>query len=555
MEQPREQLTTLQLPGQAVTATPEGSGQIRLPIELAPALTIVWHPDARRVGERFILYPLRSGGVVSLSRNEPDFCRPGALLGEALADPFLSRKPIVFAARPGGGLVITAPSDGTRVLCGGVSVDDRIEVDSEALARGVPITLAARIVLLLHEMEPQVAATLSSLSMVGESAGTRSVRAHIERVSDLSTSVLIRGENGTGKELVAHAIHDKSNRRMGPFVAVNLATLQKELAAAHLFGAQKGSYTGAAQAREGFFQAARGGTLFLDEIAEATPELQAMLLRVLEQREMYPVGAERPVPVDVRLIAATDADLEAQIEDGKFKTPLLHRLQEYEIRVPPLRERREDIGLLIRHFATEELAAVGESHRLNITDPHTEPWLPASAAALLVMSEWPGNVRQLRNVVRRIVIGSRGQATTEIEPRLLAELRAARRAQVPGATPGPAPSSPAPNTLPSGFAGARRKPSDVTEEELIAALRAHRWEYKAAADALGIPRPSIYDLTEKSPNIRTAGEVGADEIERVFREASGDLDAMVPIVQVSKQALRRRLKELGLRPVKRAPKP
>ena len=554
MDHGREHLKTLRK-NTAVTATKEGGPGARHPVELVPALTIVWHPDARRVGERFILYPVRLGGLVSMSRNEPDFMRPGALLGEALSDPFLSRKPIQLSGLPGGGIAITAPPEGTRVLCGGVSVDDRIEIDAETVARGVPIILAGRVVLLLHEMEPQVAATPGSLGMVGESAGTRSVRAHVESVADVDVSVLIRGESGTGKELVARAIHERSNRRLGPFVAVNLATLQKELAAAQLFGAQKGSYTGAAQTREGFFQAARGGTLFLDEIGEALPELQAMLLRVLEQREMYPVGAERPVSVDVRLIAATDADLEAQIEDGRFKTPLLHRLQEYEIRIPPLRERREDIGLLIRHFATEELASIGESHRLNITDPHTEPWLPAAAAALLVMFDWPGNIRQLRNIVRRIVIGSRGQASTQIEPRLLAELRAPRRSSISGAQSGPVVSTPAPTTLPSGYSSARRKPSDVSEEELVDALRGHQWDLKAAADALGIPRPSIYDLIAKSPSIRTAGDLGQEEIERAFQEAAGDLDRMVSVLQVSKRALLRRLKEMGLRPSKRAGKP
>ncbi|MFO0589315.1 MAG: sigma-54 dependent transcriptional regulator [Polyangiaceae bacterium] len=542
----REHEKTLQTRRTEVTATSGGSAIEAPPAVKVPALTIVWHPDARRVGERFILYPLATGGTVDLSRNEPDFSYPGALLGGPLSDPFLSRKPITLSAAPNGGIALVATPDGTRLVCGSTVVEDRIVVDAEALARGVPLLLSARVVLLLHLMEPAIGATESMLGMVGESAGTRAVRTHVERVADVGASVLIRGESGTGKELVARAIHDRSPRRMGPFVAVNLATLPRELAAAQLFGAQRGAYTGAAQTRDGFFQAARGGTLFLDEVGEAQPELQAMLLRVLEEREMYPVGAERPVPVDVRVIAATDANLEAQIEGGRFKTPLLHRLAEYEIRIPPLRERREDIGLLVRHFAEEELRAIGEGHRLAAGDPHTEPWLPASAAALLVTFDWPGNIRQLRNVVRRIVIGSRGQAVTRLDPSLEAELRTGRKSASTPPHGGRAPHSGNLRGASNGPAP-RRKPADVTEDELTLALRAHLWDLKAAADALGIPRPSIYDLIAKSPTIRTAGDLSPEEIERAFHATDGDVDRMVQALQVSKRALLRRLKELGLR--------
>ncbi len=546
----RDHEKTLQRRGE-VTATPEGTAVDARPAVKVPALTIIWHPDAKRVGERFILYPLNGGGEVELSRNEPDFGRPGALIGEPLSDPFISRKPIVLTSTPRGGIRISAPQEGTRLVVGATPVDDSIELDAETLARGVPLTLAARVVVLLHVMEPAIGAASSDLGMVGESAGTRSVRTHVERVADVGASVLIRGESGTGKELVARAIHERSPRRMGPFVAVNLATLPRDLAAAQLFGAQRGAYTGAAQTREGFFQAARGGTLFLDEIGEAQPELQAMLLRVLEQREMYPVGAERPTPVDVRVIAATDANLEAQIEGGHFKTPLLHRLAEYEIRIPPLRERREDIGLLVRHFAAEELATIGESHRLVAGDPHTEPWLPAAAASLLVTFDWPGNIRQLRNVVRRIVIGSRGQASTRIDPGLEAELRAGRRglSAPPNGSRVAGPNSA--RSLAPGVLAARRKPSEVTEAELAAALHARLWDLKAAADDLGIPRPSIYDLIARSPGIRTAGDLSPEEIKRAFHDCDGDLDRMVPALQVSKRALLRRLKELGLKPVTR----
>jgi len=220
---------------------------------------------------------------------------------------------------------------------------------------------------------------------------------------------------------------------------------------------------------------------------------------------------------------------------------LLHRLSGYEIRVPSLRERREDIGVLIAEFAREELALVGEGHRLKAADMFTDPWLPAQVAMRLVGFDWPGNIRQLRNVVRQIVIGSRGQATVQIDPQLDADL--APRAPLSG----PVPSAPAPTSAASSAGPARRKPKAITEQDLLAALRAHLWDLKAAADELGIPRPSMYDLIERHPNIRTAGDLSPTEIERVFHECGGDLDRMVPRLEVSRRALQRRLKELGLK--------
>ncbi len=515
--------------------------------EPVPALTLVWHPNAHRAGERILLYPLTKGGEVHLSRAEPDFVRNGSAAGEPLDDPYISRKPIVLRAAKSGGITVITTADGTRVTCGQTPVEDRVDLEPEQIARGVPLVLAGRILLLLHLVEPEVGTSASSMGMVGDSAGIRRVRVHVERVADLNVPVLIRGETGTGKELVARAIHDKSPRRTGPFVGVNLAAIPKELAAAELFGVAKGGYTGAARDREGLFQTARGGTLFLDELGEAPLDVQVMLLRVLETGEMYPVGASAPIAADVRLIAATDANLEQQIKNDRFKAPLLHRLSGYEIWIPPLRQRREDIGVLVYHFAKEELAAIGESHRLHSTDPYTDPWLPPALATLLVTYDWTGNIRQLRNVVRRIVIGSRGQATTQLDPQLEAELSAS--AQPPPAPNAPQPPAPLPASVPqpSAPSGPRRKPSEVSEAELVSALRANAWDLKAAADELGIPRPSIYDLIQRNPNIRTAGDLSSDEIKRCFHDCGGDLDRMVTMLEVSKRALQRRLNELGLK--------
>ncbi|WP_224240589.1 sigma 54-interacting transcriptional regulator [Hyalangium gracile] len=513
---------------------------------LVPALTIVSHPLAHRVGERLLLDGVMAGRQEAVSRNAPDFMRPDAVLGAPLADPFLSRKPVVFSQGVAGGVRLT-PGDGIKVTLAGEVLRTEWEFSPEELAVGVALELAERVVVLLHWADPSANSAVDALGMVGTSVGIQNVRHHIEQVADLNVPVLVRGETGSGKELIAQAIHRQSARRDKVFISVNLGAIPKELAAAELFGATRGAFTGAVKDREGFFRAAHDGTLFLDEVGEAPPEVQVMLLRVLETGEIYPVGERTPVKVDVRLIAATDAQLEQQIQEGRFKAPLLHRLAGYEIRVPPLRERREDIGLLFHHFAREELEAIGEAWRLKPEDSSTEPWLPAPLASRLVRFGWPGNIRQLRNMTRQLIIGSRGHSRLRLDPRLEKELEGAMLPR-PGRSlsqPAPAASSePKPPHEPKG--PPRRRASEVSEPELLAALRESAWDLKAAADRLGIPRSSIYDLIDKSPNIRTAGDLTIEEITRCFQECSGDLDAMAQRLEVSKRALGRRIKELGL---------
>ncbi|HEX8111386.1 MAG TPA: sigma-54 dependent transcriptional regulator [Kofleriaceae bacterium] len=530
----------------ADVSTAVGSGRGVDPPDLVPALTIVSHPVTHRAGERYLLDRVGAGGEVSLSRNAPDFTRPDRALGQPLGDPFVSRKPIRFAPGPGGGVRVIVDAGGTPVVAG-ASLEGSAGFTADDLAHGVTLELAERVVLLLHQVDRRVQDAADPLGMLGASTAIRRVRTAIERVVDLAVPVLIRGETGTGKELVARAIHDKSPRHDGPFVSVNVGAIPREIAAAELFGSTRGAYTGASRDRDGLFRAAHGGTLFLDEVGEAPSEVQVMLLRVLETGEFYPVGAERPVAIQVRLIAATDANLEDQIQHGQFKAPLLHRLAGFEVRIPPLRERREDIGLLFYHFAREELEALGEGHRLSPQDPYARPWLPAHVAAQLVGYAWPGNIRELRNVTRQLVIESRGLPQLRLDPRLAEQLGVPAR-PIDSGPPRP-PSDPAIEVArpPSDPAiEVRRKPSDVSEGELQDALRACAWDLKAAADRLRIPRPSIYDLIERSPDIRTAGDLGADEIAQCFQACAGDLDAMVAQLQVSRRALSRRLRELGL---------
>ncbi|WP_224364746.1 sigma 54-interacting transcriptional regulator [Hyalangium versicolor] len=509
-----------------------------------PALTIVSHPAPQRAGERLLLSTLASGGSVALSRTGPDFVRPGGPLGMPLADTFLSRKPLQFERSASGGVRLRLEEGGTQVRVVHEPLIGTREFSPEELAAGIPLVLADRIVLLLHlapSSEPEIP---DELGMVGYSSSTRRVREDIIRVADLQVPVLIRGETGSGKELVARAIHQRSPRREGPFISVNLGAVPKELAAAELFGVRKGAFTGATVDREGFFRAAHGGTLFLDEVGEAPPEVQALLLRVLETGELYPVGGSTPVSVDVRLITATDADLADRIRQELFKAPLLHRLAGYEILVPPLRERRDDIGVLFHHFVRQELEAMGEPHRLD-SSSREEPWLPTPLAVRLTRFSWPGNVRQLRNVTRQIVISSRGLPGLQATPRIEQELDAAALPLTRHSASRSPPEPQEPDTEQEP-APARRKPSEVTDAELLEALRATAWDLKAAAERLGISRPSLYMLIERSSSLRTARDLSDEEVTRCFHECKGDLDAMVQRLEVSKRGLQRRIRELGL---------
>ncbi len=215
----------------------------------------------------------------------------------------------------------------------------------------------------------------------------------ITKVSKTDSTVLITGESGTGKELVARKIHELSGRNDQPFVAVNCGTIPGDLLESEMFGHQKGSFTGAVGHRPGMFQLAHKGTMFLDEIGEMNPMMQVKLLRVLQDKEIRPVGADMPFRVDVRVIAATNKDLSAEVEAGRFREDLYYRLQVVPIPIPPLRERRSDIPTLIEHFL--------ERHNDNRPYPIS---ISEEAMVLLWEYDWPGNIRELENVIERLVI-------------------------------------------------------------------------------------------------------------------------------------------------------
>ena len=248
-----------------------------------------------------------------------------------------------------------------------------------------------------RRLERQYLAELTGL--VGESEPIREVLVKIEQIAPVSSTVLIEGESGTGKELVARAIHKLSPRRGKPFIAVNVGALPETLLESELFGHEKGAFTGAAERRLGRFELADTGTLFLDEIGEVPSSTQVKLLRVLEEREVTRVGSGQPIPVDVRVVAATNRPLREHVEEGGFRADLYYRLNVLRIYLPPLRDRRDDIPLLVRRFVAE------------FSRQHDRPFhgISADAMALLAEYPWPGNVRELRNLVESMVVLAPGR--------------------------------------------------------------------------------------------------------------------------------------------------
>lgn len=298
--------------------------------------------------------------------------------------------------------------------------------------------------------------------LIGTSPAMQALWDQIEKVAPTRATVLITGETGTGKELVAQAIHALSPRAEHPFIPANCASLPESLLQSELFGHVKGSFTGAATNRQGLFEAADGGTLLLDEISTISPAIQVALLRVIQEREIVRVGSVRRVRVDLRLLAATNVDLAADVERGAFREDLYYRLNVFPLRVPTLRERRDDIPALARHF----VALAAEENGL------PPPELGPRAIDTLMACDWPGNVRQLANVIESAVIAQPGGVIHSLP---MPELKRPRYHN------GDTHAAPASMSL-----------QDMERERIHQALVETRWHRTRAADLLGIDRRTLY---------------------------------------------------------------
>ena len=315
----------------------------------------------------------------------------------------------------------------------------------------------------LEPMGTRDGGTADAVGIVAESGVMREVLRRLRRAAESQVTTLIRGESGTGKELAARAIHAWSPRAERPFVAIHCAALSPSLLEAELFGHVRGAFTGAETSRSGVFVEASGGTLFLDEIGELSPDVQVKLLRTLQEREVRPVGSDRTVPIDVRLVTATNRDLARGLEDGTIREDFYYRIRVFEIAIPPLRERREDV-LPIAHRLLGRIAHDGGA---------SPPLLAEDAERALLGHSWPGNVRELENALEHAsVICEHGVIHADCLP---PELRSRSRG----------------SSAPIGALGLESG-SEAERERILHSLERHGWNRTATAEALGISRVTLW---------------------------------------------------------------
>jgi len=340
---------------------------------------------------------------------------------------------------------------------------DFLEKPLEAERTLLTVRNALEKALLLRQRDRLLEEARERYRMVGSSPAMQGIYRLIDKAAGSQSKVLIVGEHGTGKEMIARAIHHNSSRAAGPFVAVNCAAIPEALIESELFGHEKGAFTGASTSHRGKFEQANGGTLFLDEVGDMSLMTQAKTLRALAEGVIERVGGDRPIEVDVRVIAATNKDLVAEMAEGNFREDLFYRLNVITIEVPPLRERRDDIPDLIDHF----LALFCQENGV------PEKRLARGAYSVLVKHAWPGNVRQLRNVIERLVVLSDG-----------ATINAREATQALKTLPS--------HCQPAGYPTLREAREEFERDFILKTLVSHDWKMQETAAALGIERSHLW---------------------------------------------------------------
>ena len=339
---------------------------------------------------------------------------------------------------------------------------------------------------------------MAIIDLIGSSPKFRALLAEVEKVAPVDSAVLIQGETGTGKEVIARGIHEASPRRNHRFVALNCAAIPSALLESELFGHERGAFTGACTQTRGRFQIADGGTLFLDEIGDMPLELQPKLLRALQEREFERLGSNQTVRVNVRVIAATNQDLGQMVRERRFRADLYYRLNVFPMTLPPLRERRDDIALLTEYFVRK---FAGQQGKVVAT-------IPRDVMAALEHYDWPGNIRELQNVIERGVIITTGSVLSRQTTELL--------------TPGEA--APARSPAPTEATSIRRTMADAEREHITAVLGATNWVVagpNGAAAQLGLPRTTLMSRMQRLGISNLSRRRSGQSIERFVRVMGG----------------------------------
>jgi DNA-binding NtrC family response regulator len=482
-------------------------------------LTIVWHPDLDRVGEQCI--GTSSDGVLELSRFLPLFKRPQSD-GISLGHGGISRAALKIVRNESDAIEIQPPASRMVVEINGIEIYEPIRLAREQVDAGVVLGLGRAVYICLHWMFclPKNNTIPGFLGVGNAAIKTREL---IRQAANGESPVLLLGETGTGKEVAASAIHALGKRANEKLVCVNMAALNESLAAADLFGAQKGAYTGSHTARNGLFAEADRSTLFLDEIGNAPTSVQPMLLRVLENGEYRPLGAQRDQRSTARLIAATDQDL----YNESFNQALLRRLEGFIIHIPPLRARREDIGVLIVNLI-----------RTNPDKSLAEVILPPPLISQFLNYDWPGNIRQLSHVLKRALLalqlGDLPAFDSLVDRSPVRITDSGRQIEVVTEQ----------SAHPKTKTQVRRKLTDISEQEVLDAMQAHHWYIQGAAHALGISRPSMYKLLEAHSQIRRAEDIPEKEIRQSREASAGDLEKCAALLMTPVEGLRRHIGKL-----------
>jgi two-component system nitrogen regulation response regulator GlnG len=502
----------------------------------AVCATILYHPDPSRIGDVAWLLERGTFDRARIGRESPIFRTPeGAVTGPLGIANVSEREPLDIEGLGVTGVRVQAQGERMEVSVDGAGCERPVTLGGAQLARGAVVVLGRAVALLLHEARPG-GELPSRLGFAGASPALRALCSEIRRVADQGVPVLVRGETGTGKELVARALHQHGARAHGPYVPINMAAIPASMAEAELFGYARGAFTGASRAWAGHFALANGGTLFLDEIGATPLDVQAKLLRVIEQRELSPLGS-KALPLDLRIVAATDEDLERAVQEGGFRRPLLERLQGYPLRVPPLRERRDDIARLLLSFLRDELTRLGQADKLAKPERGKRPWLPIGLLVQLIDYPWPGNVRELLHVASQLAIANRDRDAFQLPESLVARFSAQRPERaVPNDSNGPR----------ASVLAVRTAPSALRDDEIARALASCDYNLSRAATQLGISRTSLHARMESSASFRKAADLARAEVLAALSAAQGDVAAAAAGLRVSERGLRLHMRRLDI---------
>jgi two-component system nitrogen regulation response regulator GlnG len=514
------------------TLTPddEGAGAPDDPRGPLPVLRILFHPELDRIGattDPGLFFPDQP---LTIGRVTPEFSsRAGQV--EPLTDPCVSREQlrITWTARAN----FTVESLGARPV-------ELFDLDGTPRSLDEPVPAQTMIaignrVLLLLTLRPGPPSN-DSLGLVGESEALFALRRQIRNASRSNSTVLIQGESGVGKELVAQAIHLRSQRRDCPRLVVNCAAIPENLLESELFGHVRGAFTGADADKEGLFRAAGRGTLFLDEIGDLPLALQAKLLRVLQERMVRPVGAVEEQPVNARVIAATNRDLQREAAEGRFREDLYYRLAALTIDVTPLRQRREDVPLLFRHFLRQCSGDHPELERLWSPVSQATPPVPMELMQRLLVFHWPGNVRHLRNVVERLAVSNLRSETFTMPRELAQELERAST-----------PSEPVDRAAASAVEAGSQPGSleGIDDRQLLALLEEHDYIQSRVAQAVGVSHTTI-DRRMRKLGLKRPRDLSQQELEDAAQQTGSDLVAMARLLKVSRRGIKLRAAALGI---------